>query len=151
MILLFDIGNTHTHVGLANDRRVVRQTNIPTREWFGGNAAARRQKIRRRESNCRRGFVQRRAPRHAAGAEIRSRALEIGHVLELTPETVRGVGIDYPKPNSIGPDRLANAVAAASFWRAGGGGGFRHGGHLRRGECARAITSAALSRRAWRR
>jgi type III pantothenate kinase len=32
--------------------------------------------------------------------------------IELTPKTVRGVGIDYPKPNSIGPDRLANAVAA---------------------------------------
>ncbi len=31
--------------------------------------------------------------------------------LELTPKTLRGVGIDYPKPNSIGPDRLANAVA----------------------------------------
>ena len=25
---------------------------------------------------------------------------------------MRGVGIDYPKPDSIGPDRLANAVAA---------------------------------------
>jgi type III pantothenate kinase len=33
-------------------------------------------------------------------------------MLELTPKTVRGVGIDYPKPSSIGPDRLANAVAA---------------------------------------
>ena len=30
----------------------------------------------------------------------------------LRPETLRGVGIDYPKPNTIGPDRLANAVAA---------------------------------------
>ncbi len=25
---------------------------------------------------------------------------------------MRGVGIDYPQPNTIGPDRLANAVAA---------------------------------------
>jgi type III pantothenate kinase len=32
--------------------------------------------------------------------------------LELTPKTLRGVGIDYPKPDTIGPDRLANAVAA---------------------------------------
>ena len=32
--------------------------------------------------------------------------------LVLTPETLRGVGIDYPKPETIGPDRLANAVAA---------------------------------------
>jgi type III pantothenate kinase len=32
--------------------------------------------------------------------------------LELTAKTVRGVGIDYPKPQTIGPDRLANALAA---------------------------------------
>ena len=51
--------------------------------------------------------------------------------LELTPKTIRGVGIDYPKPDSIGPDRLANAVAArTAFRRAGGGGGFRHGGDV---------------------
>src|SRR3989442_6205956 len=31
--------------------------------------------------------------------------------LELTPKTVRGVGIDYPEPETIGRDRLANAVA----------------------------------------
>ena len=51
MILLFDIGNTHTHIGLANDRRVLKQTNIPTRDWFGGNAAARGEKIYRRTEN----------------------------------------------------------------------------------------------------
>jgi type III pantothenate kinase len=32
--------------------------------------------------------------------------------LELTATTIRGLGIDYPKPKSIGPDRLANSVAA---------------------------------------
>jgi type III pantothenate kinase len=32
--------------------------------------------------------------------------------LELNPQTICGVGINYPKPQSIGPDRLANAVAA---------------------------------------
>jgi type III pantothenate kinase len=31
--------------------------------------------------------------------------------LVLSPETIRGVGIDYPHPDTIGPDRLANAVA----------------------------------------
>ena len=45
MILLFDIGNTHTHVGLADERRVVKQANIPTLAWFGGSAAARVRKI----------------------------------------------------------------------------------------------------------
>jgi type III pantothenate kinase len=31
--------------------------------------------------------------------------------LELTPATLKGIGIDYPKPRTIGPDRLANAVS----------------------------------------
>jgi type III pantothenate kinase len=38
--------------------------------------------------------------------------------LELTPATIAVVGIDYPKPNSIGPDRLANAVAACRHYGA---------------------------------
>src|ERR1043166_9660002 len=38
MILLLDIGNTNTHVGLANARRVVAQTNIPTGELLLGKA-----------------------------------------------------------------------------------------------------------------
>jgi type III pantothenate kinase len=33
-------------------------------------------------------------------------------LLALSAKTIRGIGIDYPKPDSIGPDRLANAVAA---------------------------------------
>jgi type III pantothenate kinase len=111
MLLLFDIGNTHTHIGLANDRRVLRQINIPTREWFGGNA-------KRRVA----GFVGAKkiegvilcsvVPR--ATSFVRKAVRQIWHLdtLELTPKTLRGVGIDYPKPNSIGPDRLANAVAA---------------------------------------
>jgi type III pantothenate kinase len=111
MILLFDIGNTHTHIGLANDRRVVKQTDIPTREWFGGKAAA---------------FVKKFAgakkitvtvlcsvvPRATPFVCKMIRATWKLETLELNPKTICGVGIDYPKPDSIGPDRLANAVAA---------------------------------------
>jgi type III pantothenate kinase len=111
MILLFDIGNTHTHIGLANDGRVLRQINVPTREWSGGNAAA-----------LVKGFVGAKKIAGAALCSVVPRATPLVHnsvrkywkldALELTPKTVCGVGIDYPKPNSIGPDRLANAVAA---------------------------------------
>jgi type III pantothenate kinase len=111
MILLFDIGNTHTHVGLADGRRVVRQANIPTLAWFGGSAAARVQKIigaHKIDGSVLCSVVPRATPlvRRAV------RSVWKQEVLELTPKTLRGVGIDYPKPNSIGPDRLANAVAA---------------------------------------
>ena len=122
MILLFDIGNTHTHVGLADNKRVVKQANIPTLAWFGGTAGAMVRKIVGRNkiegvAVC--SVVPRATPfvkKFAAGL---TRRLEAGgpsgggvRLLELTPATLRGVGIDYPKPNSIGPDRLANAVAA---------------------------------------
>jgi type III pantothenate kinase len=111
MILLFDIGNTNTHVGLADNRCLLKQVNIPTREWFGGGAKSRVAKFageRKIDGAVLCSVVPHATPlvRKAAGALWKL------DVLELSPKTLRGVGIDYPKPNSIGPDRLANAVAA---------------------------------------
>ena len=40
MILLLDIGNTHTHLGLANGKRVLRQSDIATTAWANGAASA---------------------------------------------------------------------------------------------------------------
>lgn len=111
MILLFDIGNTNTHVGLANDRRVVRQADIPTAAWFAGNAQARLRRLvggAMLEGAALCSVVPRATPRVKQAAR-EGWALPC---LELTPKTLRGVGIDYPKPDTIGPDRLANAVAA---------------------------------------
>jgi type III pantothenate kinase len=111
MILLFDIGNTNTHVGLADGRRVLKQTNIPTREWFGGKTAALVKKFadaKKIEGAVLCSVVPRATPlvRKTVNAVWRL------DILELSPKTLRGVGIDYPKPDSIGADRLANAVAA---------------------------------------
>jgi type III pantothenate kinase len=39
-------------------------------------------------------------------------------VFELNAATIRGIGIDYPKPATIGADRLANSVAAWKFYGA---------------------------------
>jgi len=111
MILLLDIGNTNTHLGLGNSRRVVRCSNIRTSDWIGTNA-------KRLVKN----FVGN-AELHGAAlcsvvpavtpqANLAIKRLWSFSCLELTPATVRGLGIDYPKPNTIGPDRLANAVSA---------------------------------------
>jgi len=111
MILLFDIGNTHTHVGLADGNRVLKQANIPTLSWFGGGAAALVKKL-----------IGRKRPTGAALCSVVPKATPLVRkavrnlwnleTLELTYQNIIGVGIDYPKPSSIGPDRLANAVAA---------------------------------------
>ena len=115
MILLFDIGNTNTHLGLANSRRVLRQTNIPTAAWFNGKAAGLLKRFvgaTRIEGVALCSVVPQATPL-ARNSARRLAGPEAGAPLvELTPETLRGVGIDYPKPHSIGPDRLANAVAA---------------------------------------
>jgi type III pantothenate kinase len=130
MILLFDIGNTHTHVGLADRRRVTKQADIPTAGWFDGTAAKRVKKLAGRAKPdgatlCSvvpratplvRKFIARLGAPGAGSArkKIRQPAGTVPGVplLELTAKTLRGVGIDYPKPETIGEDRLANAVAA---------------------------------------
>jgi type III pantothenate kinase len=111
MLLLFDIGNTNTHVGLANGRRVVKQTNIPTAGWFNGTAV----KLVRKFSGHATldGVALCSVVPHATPlVHQTARALWKLNVFELTPKTLRGMGIDYPKPDTIGPDRLANAIAA---------------------------------------
>ena len=117
MLLLFDIGNTHTHIGLANGRRVLRQINVPTREWLGGNAKRRVAGFvgtKRIEGAILCSVVPRATP------EVRKTVRQLWNlsVLELTPKTLRGVGIDYPRPETIGPDRLANAVAVLKHFGA---------------------------------
>jgi type III pantothenate kinase len=112
MLLLLDIGNTHTHLGLATTRRVVRQQNIRTRDWFEGRGKASLAKFtgkRGIEGVAICSVVPKATP--LATAAARGMFPNAGR-LELNSQTLRGVGIDYPKPKSIGPDRLANAVAA---------------------------------------
>src|SRR5215472_993895 len=111
MILLFDIGNTNTHLGLANARRVIKQSNIPTEAWLNGGVKDTLLK-----------FVGRNAIEGSTLCSVvpRTTPLVLKAVwqlwkvdaLELTPRTLRGIEIDYPKPKTIGPDRLANALAA---------------------------------------
>jgi type III pantothenate kinase len=110
MLLLIDIGNTNTHLGLANAQRVVRQRNIPTAHWHSGSAAPALRKFARRTS-LRGAALCSVVPRATPKVKRLAKRLWKLDCLELTSETVRGVGIDYPKPHTIGPDRLANAVA----------------------------------------
>ena len=117
MILLLDIGNTNTHLGLANSRRVVRQADIPTAAWSRGTARTALLK-----------FTGRRRLEGAALCSVVPRATPLARravnqlwrlpCLELTPKTLCGVGINYPRPETIGPDRLANAVAVRHHYGA---------------------------------
>src|ERR1700761_831057 len=103
MWLLLDIGNTHTHLGLCTVDRVFRQKNIPTSSWFDGTAP---------ELLIQ--FVGKRflygvtmcsvVPRATPLAVRLAKSIFMKTALVMTPETLRWVGINYPKPETIGPD-----------------------------------------------
>jgi type III pantothenate kinase len=117
VILLLDIGNTNTHLGLASRERVVKQANIPTRQWFdktAGDPLAR--------------FVGSHALKGAALCSVVPKATSLAtrgvasgfkvRALQLNAQSICGIGVDYPKPSTIGPDRLANAIAACHHYGA---------------------------------
>ena len=111
MILLADIGNTHTHLGLASTQRVLRAKDVPTRALSEPAIRPTLQKLRGQHSLagvCLCSVVPSATPQLRALAAW----LGVSRVLELNHRTLRGVGIRYPRPATIGADRLANALAA---------------------------------------
>jgi type III pantothenate kinase len=109
MIALFDIGNTHTHIGLANGARVLRHMDVPTGSWRTG--AGTRAAAKFLKGGISGTILCSVAP---AATPLVERFLQKEfsiRALQLTAKTALGIGIDYPKPGTIGADRLANAVA----------------------------------------
>ncbi|HWD19639.1 MAG TPA: type III pantothenate kinase [Verrucomicrobiae bacterium] len=110
MIALFDVGNTHTHIGLADGKKVRRQINVLTAGWKTGAS----QKIAAK-------FLRSAGSASAAACSVVPAVTPLvrrfvrqqfgSDCFVLTAKTARGVGIDYPSPSAIGPDRLANAIA----------------------------------------
>jgi type III pantothenate kinase len=109
--LLIDVGNGRTKFGLATSEAIVDHREHPTREispdairdilhgWAFENAVL-----------C--SVVPKAVPafQDVLGAQL----------LVLRHDTPMGIGIRYPKPESIGTDRLANAVALAHMHGAPG-------------------------------
>src|ERR1051325_997561 len=96
MLLLLDIGNTHTHIGLADDHRVRTQANVTTAGWFDGTTPkAIRLFLKNRPAQaltfC---SVVPRASRACLDFAARQKL----SILQLSAKNIRGIGIDYPKP-----------------------------------------------------
>lgn len=116
-VLLADIGNTHTHLGWAQPGGIVHLKEIPTAAWF------RQEGTRWLASYC-----GRRRPAQVAACSVVPKAtpwlakaasdLWGLDIFELTHRTVVEIGINYPRPKTIGPDRLANAIAVRHFYGA---------------------------------
>jgi len=114
VVLLVDIGNTHTHVAVANGVGIVADAKFTSDSLTLGQA---KRPIDR--------LLCLASAKRLDGAVFCSVVPRLNLPLkrllrehwqcatfQLTARTVTGVGIDYPKPSSIGADRLANAIAA---------------------------------------
>jgi type III pantothenate kinase len=110
MILLLDVGNTHTHLGLADEEKVRKWADMRTVDWFEPTAARRVLAFvkGRKLGGAALACV---VPRATAPVRRCVKRLWGVSTFQLTAKTVGSLGIDYPRPETIGADRLANAIA----------------------------------------
>ncbi len=113
MILLLDIGNTHTHLGWADAVGIRRTLDIDTTEVLEG-----------RLSGSIQDWLGARSPVQAAlcsvvpaairPAQTAMRGLMGQEAVVLGPDTLPRdlLTLRYPRPETIGTDRIANSIAA---------------------------------------
>ena len=106
--LLVDISNSYTKLAFASITRLSAPARIATTKLSSGVVTGflRRQKVRRV-------VVSSVVPEKKTAILKAARKVE---VLWLDSKLKLGIGIDYPKPKSIGADRLANAVAVTELY-----------------------------------
>jgi len=106
-ILLIDISNSFTKLGLADATKILQRRKIPTASLAPETLA-----------KC---VGQWKFSRIVVCSVVPARS-EIAEktysqpVLQLSHKIDLGIAINYPRPGTIGPDRLANAVAAADLY-----------------------------------
>lgn len=112
-IVAVNIGNTNTTAALMAGARVVRRVVVPTRGVTV--AAAARALTRLRPGPVAGGIVASVVPRaghvwlRALAAAGLAPVVEVRHDLDL------GVRLDYPRPETLGADRLANLAGVAGL------------------------------------
>jgi type III pantothenate kinase len=106
--LLIDISNSYAKIAFASRQRVSTPVRVATAELSSSLVA----KLFR-ERQVQKVVVSSVVP--AKNSEISAAAQDKAKVLWLDWRLKLGVEIDYPKPRSIGADRLANAAAVAEL------------------------------------
>ena len=107
--LLIDISNSYAKIAFSSKKRVSAPVRITTAELSTGVVA---EFLRKREVP--KVVVSSVVP--AKNSAVLKAANKKVNVLRLDWKLNLGVGIDYPKPQSIGADRLANAAAVAELY-----------------------------------
>ncbi len=109
--LLIDVGNGRTKFGLATSDAILEHRDHPTREISPALV---------RELTCGWSFASAVLCSVVPKAVPAFREVLGAQLLELRHDTPMGIGVRYPKPETIGTDRLANAVALAHMHGAPG-------------------------------
>jgi type III pantothenate kinase len=106
--LLIDISNSFTKLAFSTRERIGRPMRVPTKELKRG---ALETHLRGRDVTA--VIVSSVVPEK--DAVIRAAAGK-RRVLFINGSSKLGVGVDYPQPDTIGADRLANAAAVAQLY-----------------------------------
>jgi len=106
--LLVDVSNSFTKLAFASRARVGRAMRIPTAELS----------TKRLDQILRKGGARTIVACSVVPKKNRKIEQAAGNrrIIWLTPNVRLNVRIDYPNPRSIGPDRLANAVAVTELY-----------------------------------
>ncbi|MDX2185488.1 MAG: type III pantothenate kinase [Opitutaceae bacterium] len=117
MILCIDIGNTHCHFGLVGPEGCAEQLQVRTREIDDPQTGLAAHYTHLSSAADIRGIafcsvVPAATSRLLALLEGRPWRVPVHH---LTHKSRLGVAIHYPRPEEIGPDRLANAAGARAL------------------------------------
>jgi type III pantothenate kinase len=107
--LLIDVSNSYAKLAFASSERVSNPTRVPTSALSSSVVA---EFLRRRRVD--KLVVSSVVP--TKNSAISNAAHDKAQVLWLDWKLKLGVAIDYPKPQSIGADRLANAAAVAELY-----------------------------------
>ena len=107
--LLIDISNSYAKLAFASRQRVFNPARIPTMELSTSAIAEflRRRQVKKLVVSS---VVPTKNSAISKGAHNKAQVLWLDWKLKL------GIAIDYPRPQSIGADRLANAAAVAELY-----------------------------------
>ncbi len=107
--LLIDVSNSFTKIAFASRRKVERAERVETARLTSRSIA---------------NWLRRRAVGAIVVSSVvpsRNRVIRKGakghRIVWVSARAQLGIAIDYPKPRTIGADRLANAAAVASLYR----------------------------------
>ncbi len=113
MIALIDIGNTNTHIGLSNGKKIIKRFDIQTACWFKDSSDYRNLFPQRIESAIIASVVPKSIPE--VTSFIKSNFNLSPFILKYSNAPIK---FNYPHPETLGADRIANCIAALHIYGA---------------------------------